>query len=449
MKYIFLKTTFFLFIFVFILNIITSKTQGTGADNYDVQGWVFVDQDNDGRFTFGIDTPLSDETVRWSREPKTTSGALNLTTNGSGFFFKGGVSENDPSRLTHRRFDPYPQQIITSGIRAKDGGDQNIADGTTVNIKGKDQVISVYFMVKTPPAPFSITSADCVGVNSIRVNWSKSEYVTPIGDDSNYYDVYRDGTKVTRIRDNSLSFTDATPGITPGITYNYYILAHNPYGENTSDFVTASTDACTTLSINDLKVQPVVFKPDAQFGVSGLQSTDTTKPPNVTGSDFYNPMIITLDANFATEYYVAFYNQNIGLLNTKSSFIADVQNRLRNKPRDGFLLSFRQSGTACPNPIPQPTAANPYAVCDGSFVYEAVTNKWISLAAYEPFGYNIGAAFPPTIPYYYYVRAIGTSAEWRVWMWSAFQTKPVYTGVLVRDASGTKIDHRADITPIQ
>lgn len=65
---------------------------------------------------------------------------------------------------------------------------------------------------------------------------------------------------------------------------------------------------------------------------------------NQGGSNWYNPMKITLNANQGSNpianYYVAFYDKTIGQLTNSPTFLSDIQSKLNSNSKAGFLLRY-------------------------------------------------------------------------------------------------------------
>lgn len=454
-----ISLTYFLLSQVLIKNI-----QAAGADNYDVVPRVFVDQNNDGLYTVGIDTPISGEAVRWSREPKSATPVYNLITDADGLAQPlsnlVGISENDPSRVYHATIGGATQRIKTFGIRPQEGGNQDIL-GETINFQGKDQIVTVHFMPQVPPGTLTVNTptSGCVLSSQpyVDISWTFSQYVTPNGGgNNNTYYIYRSPTglagsfvNIGQKNDGTSTYRDSG-SLTPNTTYYYYVIAQNGWNQRVSTNTPSLTTTCTTsLNVAQSGTLSSPAPAGVSFGQSGNQSTQG-------GINYFNPMNIALQTTTSnpvvTEYYVAFYDKGNPVnpaYSNGSTFMSDVKGYLSTDTKRGFLIAFGKAVTGCP--APPSTSASAYLPCmnaDTHYVWDILNNRWqnIDVVPYNTLGYTICGFTNCTGQTPYYLVFGNGFSGWKLSFDQAFTSKDMHTAVFLRDSSAAS-NLISNITP--
>ena len=114
-----------------------------------------------------------------------------------------------------------------------------------------------------PPSVPTGLSATAVGGAQIDLNWNAStDNIGVVG-----YEVYRDGTKIATVTETSYSNT----GLTPGITYNYFVKARDGQGNVSGP---SNTATATTIKLGDINKDGAVNIFDASIMASRWGTND-------------------------------------------------------------------------------------------------------------------------------------------------------------------------------
>lgn len=169
---------------------------------------------------------------------------------------------------------------------------------------------------------------------------------------------------------------------------------------------------------------------------SGLTAGDPGLISGQTGNDWFNPMIITLNANPGTnpitQYYTAFYDQ-AGGLTTQSGFLTDIQTRVRkdHNPKSAFLLAYGQG-------IKAGDTGNNYYVWD--YALNNGNGNWANLTGtrYQVCETNPDNSKNCTLDHVYYAidrDPLGFPGKWTVYMYKDFGSKNMFTATSVTDGA--------------
>ena len=139
-----------------------------------------------------------------------------------------------------------------------------------------------FYLDSGPPlAPVLQSKPSIVNTDSVSLNWTPSAISTCAAATS--YKLYRDGKLMATVPSSSApGYGISDTGLTPGMTYSYYVSAYNTNGETQSNAITVTTDSPTPAPTPVPTASPTPAPTDTPTPQSTVSPTPGLPTPTAT-----------------------------------------------------------------------------------------------------------------------------------------------------------------------